>query len=52
MAISSNDPAVFFESQRLDDQVEFFRKDGLSQDYCQIPFGEPDVTREGGDVTV
>ncbi|MFT3975148.1 MAG: thiamine pyrophosphate-dependent enzyme [Amaricoccus sp.] len=51
-ALSSNDPVVFFESQRLYDQVEIFREGGVPADYYRIPFGEPDVKRQGGDVTV
>ena len=51
-ALSSNDPIVFFESQRLYDQVELFQPDGVPQDYYRIPLGEPDVKRSGGDLTV
>jgi 2-oxoisovalerate dehydrogenase E1 component len=51
-ALSSNDPVVFFESQRLYDQIEIFQKDGVPTDYYRIPLGEPDIKREGGDVTV
>lgn len=51
-ALSSDDPVVFFESQRLYDQVEIFRRDGVPADYYRIPLGEPDVKRQGGDVTV
>ena len=51
-ALSSNDPVVFFESQRLYDQVEIFRKDGVPQEYYRIDLGEPDVKRAGADVTL
>lgn len=51
-ALSSQDPVVFFESQRLYDTVETFRADGVPQDYYRIPMGEPDVKREGRDATV
>lgn len=51
-ALSSNDPVVFFESQRLYDQVELFHPEGVPPDYYQIPFGEPDIKRAGRDVTV
>lgn len=51
-ALSSNDPVVFFESQRLYDQIETFQKDGVPTDYYRIPLGEPDIKRQGSDVTV
>ena len=51
-ALSSEDPVVFFESQRLYDTVETFRPDGVPQDYYRIPMGEPDVKREGTHATV
>ena len=51
-ALSSNDPVVFLESQRLYDKVETFRPDGVPQDYYRVPMGQPDIKRAGGDVTV
>lgn len=51
-ALSSNDPVVFFESQRLYDQIETFQKDGVPANYYRIPLGEPDIKRQGNDVTV
>lgn len=51
-ALSSDDPVVFFESQRLYDMVEIFRPQGVPADYYRIPLGEPDVKREGRDATV
>lgn len=51
-ALSSNDPVVFFESQRLYDQVEVFRDGGVPADYYRIPLGEPDIKRAGDDVTI
>ena len=51
-ALSSDDPVVFFESQRLYDSVEIFRKTGVPTDYYRIPLGEPDIKREGDDVTI
>ena len=51
-ALSSNDPVVFFESQRLYDTVELFQKDGVPTDYYRLPIGEPDIKREGKDLTV
>lgn len=51
-ALASNDPVVFFESQRLYDQVETFRPEGVPSDYYRIPLGEPDIKRAGSDLTV
>src|SRR5690606_20515420 len=51
-ALSSDDPVVFFESQRLYDTVEQFRAEGVPADYYRIPLGEPDVKRAGEDVTI
>lgn len=51
-ALSSNDPVVFFESQRLYDQVEVFRNEGVPSDYYRIPMGRPDIKRHGDDVTI
>ena len=51
-ALSSEDPVVFFESQRLYDTVETLHAGGVPADYYRIPMGEPDVKREGRDVTV
>lgn len=51
-ALSSNDPTVFFESQRLYDQIELFRTTGVPEDYYRIDLGMPDVKRVGSDVTI
>lgn len=51
-ALSSEDPVVFFESQRLYDNVETFRADGVPAGYYRIAMGEPDVKRLGRHVTV
>lgn len=51
-ALASNDPVVFFESQRLYDKVETMRPEGVPEGYYRIPFGLPDVKREGSDITV
>jgi 2-oxoisovalerate dehydrogenase E1 component len=51
-ALSGNDPVVFFESQRLYDSVELFHEDGVPADYYQIPIGEPDLKRQGRDITI
>ena len=51
-ALSSDDPVVFFESQRLYDTVEQFRSDGVPQEYYRIAMGEPDIKRAGEHVTI
>lgn len=51
-ALSSNDPVVFFESQRLYDTPEFFHEGGVPADYYRIAAGLPDVKRAGRDVTI
>jgi 2-oxoisovalerate dehydrogenase E1 component len=51
-ALVGTDPVIFFESQRLYDQPEEFHKDGVPADYYEIPFGEPDVKKAGGDLTI
>ncbi|MGY4257758.1 2-oxoisovalerate dehydrogenase E1 component [Bradyrhizobium sp. USDA 4516] len=51
-ALSSNDPVVFFESQRLYDAIEQFRPEGVPKEYYRIPIGEPDRKRLGDDVTI
>ena len=51
-ALAGTDPVVFFESQRIYDIGEQFNKDGVPEGYYEIPFGEPDVKRTGGDITI
>jgi len=51
-ALASQDPVVFFESQRLYDAVEQFHPDGVPSDYYRVKIGEPDVKREGKDLTI
>ncbi len=51
-ALSSNDPVVFFESQRLYDLTEQWQPDGVPEDYYQIPMGEPKLKRAGSDLTI
>ena len=50
-ALAGTDPVVFFESQRLYDMGEMFR-DNVPEEYYEIPLGEPDVKREGKDITI
>ncbi|ASB48034.1 alpha-ketoacid dehydrogenase subunit alpha/beta [Alkalitalea saponilacus] len=51
-ALQGTDPVIYFESQRLYDIGEQFHEEGVPAGYYEIPFGEPDVKREGKDVTI
>lgn len=51
-ALSGNDPVVFFESQRLYNQVEIFQPGGVPARYYRLPLGEPAIIKEGGDLTI
>ena len=51
-ALQGTDPVIFFESQRVYDIGEQFHKGGVPESYYEIPLGEPDVKREGKDVTI
>lgn len=51
-ALQGTDPVVFFESQRIYDIGEQFHQGGVPEEYYEIPLGEPDVKREGSDVTI
>jgi 2-oxoisovalerate dehydrogenase E1 component len=51
-ALQGTDPVIFFESQRLYGIGEEFHKEGVPEAYYEIPIGEPDIKREGEDVTI
>lgn len=51
-ALQGSDPVIYFESQRIYDIGEQFHKGGVPEGYYEIPFGEPDVKREGNDITI
>ncbi|UCG28319.1 MAG: dehydrogenase, partial [Bacteroidales bacterium] len=51
-ALQGTDPVVFFESQRIYDVGELFHEGGVPEDYYEIPLGEPDIKREGRDITI
>ena len=51
-ALMGTDPVVFFESQRIYDIGELFHKEGVPEEYYEIPIGEPDVKKEGSDITI
>ncbi len=50
-ALQGTDPVIFFESQRIYDIGEQFHKGGVPKGYYEIPLGEPDVKKEGTDIT-
>ena len=51
-ALQGTDPVVFFESQRIYDVGELFHKGGVPEEYYEIPIGDPDIKREGKDITI
>lgn len=51
-ALAGTDPVIFFESQRLYDKGEEFVETGVPEGYYEIPMGEPDIKREGKDITI
>lgn len=51
-ALQGSDPVIYFESQRLYDIAEEFVIEGVPEGYYEIPFGEPDIKKEGKDVTI
>jgi 2-oxoisovalerate dehydrogenase E1 component len=51
-ALHGTDPVIFFESQRIYEIGEQFHSEGVPEGYYEIPFGEPDIKREGKDVTI
>jgi len=50
-ALQGTDPVIFFESQRIYDIGEQFHPGGVPEGYYEIPLGEPDVKKEGKDIT-
>jgi 2-oxoisovalerate dehydrogenase E1 component len=50
-ALQGTDPVIFFESQRIYDIGEQFHEGGVPAGYYEIPLGEPDVKKEGKDIT-
>jgi len=51
-ALQGTDPVIFFESQRIYDIGEMFHTGGVPEGYYEIPIGEPDIKREGSDLTI
>jgi 2-oxoisovalerate dehydrogenase E1 component len=51
-SLQGTDPVIFFESQRIYDIGEMFHEGGVPEGYYEIPLGEPDIKKEGTDVTI
>lgn len=51
-ALRGTDPVIFLESQALYDMNERFHKGGVPREAYEIPLGEPDIKREGSDLTI
>ncbi|HQK67962.1 MAG TPA: thiamine pyrophosphate-dependent enzyme [Bacteroidales bacterium] len=51
-ALQGTDPVIFFESQRIYDVGEMFHEGGVPEEYYEIPIGEPDIKKKGGDITI
>ncbi len=51
-ALQGTDPVIFFESQRIYGMGEEFHTEGVPEGYYEIPLGEPDIKREGSDITI
>lgn len=51
-ALQGTDPVIVFESQRLYDKPELFHESGVPEEYYEIEIGEPDIKKEGKDVTI
>jgi len=51
-ALNGTDPVVFFESQRIYDMGELFHEGGVPEEAYEIAFGDVNVIRRGGDITI
>ena len=51
-ALNGTDPVVFLESQRIYDVGELFHEGGVPEGSYEVAFGDPDVKRQGKDVTI
>ncbi len=51
-ALAGTDPVIFLESQQCYSKGEMFHKGGVPTEYYEIPIGEPDVKKEGKDITI
>ncbi len=51
-ALNGTDPVMFFESQRLYDMGEKFHEGGVPEGDYEVPIGQPDIKRQGRDLTI
>lgn len=51
-ALAGTDPVIVFESQRLYDYGEMFHPEGIPEGYYEVPIGEPDIKKQGKDITI
>ncbi len=51
-ALQGTDPVIYFESQRIYDIGEMFHTEGVPEGYYEIPFGEPDIKKQGENITI
>jgi 2-oxoisovalerate dehydrogenase E1 component len=51
-ALMGTDPVIFFESQRLYGDGEMFHEGGVPEGYYEVEIGEPDIKKEGKDITI
>jgi len=51
-ALNGTDPVIVFESQRIYDVGEQFHEGGVPEGYYEVEIGEPDIKKEGKDVTI
>lgn len=51
-ALNGTDPVICFESQRIYDIGEMFHEGGVPEESYMIPIGEPDVKKQGKDLTI
>ncbi len=51
-ALAGTDPVIFLESQQLYGKGERFHTKGVPEGYYEIPIGEPDVKKQGKDLTL
>ncbi len=51
-ALAGDDPVVFFESQELYEQTEWFHETGVPETSYRVPFAKAAVVRTGRDATV
>lgn len=51
-ALSGTDPVICLESQQCYKHGEMFHKGGVPTEYYELPIGEPDVKKQGKDLTI